>query len=644
MASQQPPSIRHTPQASTRLYSAPPANAMSITAGRLSAATGQDGEQTSETMVTSVEQDPTPNVVKAEPQSGASNLQTVPAVSSDAGLKQHEGPPKKEEDRVADMSLSELPQKPKQITLDNLRTAIDAMDLANLKVYTETACQVLDALRQPMADSKQLEWLKRIKKIREKPQKTRTIVAVAGATGAGKSSLINALLDEEKLLPTSGFRACTAVVTEISYNNSNDPQKAYRAEVEFISQADWHSELNLLFADMVEDEKLSAAYRDANVEAGIAHAKICAVYPDQTNDMLIEKGKAEQLFKREAVLNVLGTTRKISCKNAQDLYKEIRSYLDSKDKDTEEDPKKEKKMAYWPLIKVVKVYTRASVLKQGICLVDLPGIHDANAARSAVATKYMAQASCLWVAAPIKRAVDDEAARKLLGMSSRLQMKLDGMYSSMSFVCTNTDIYELEETLEAFDEDGQIRDIDTRAKRLNGAVQEMKQAVEHLQEQIDDENTALDGIEREIHAWTALQKQQNAGQQVYPPLIPAKRKRGTRSAARKRRQEVVNDDTNEGETADRPPLTASEISWKLADLEHNLRTKTSECEDMDKRLETMEEELSSLEHEKDEASVESPRLCVQKRNQHVRRIVRTDFGNGIREWVFFPFLTSSRQC
>ena len=36
------------------------------------------------------------------------------------------------------------------------------------------------------------------------------------------------------------MRACTAVVTELSYNYED---AAYRAEIEFISPADWRKEL-----------------------------------------------------------------------------------------------------------------------------------------------------------------------------------------------------------------------------------------------------------------------------------------------------------------------------------------------------------------------------------------------------------------
>lgn len=121
------------------------------------------------------------------------------------------------------------------------------------------------------------QWVQQIDNLKKQAVKTRTIIGVVGNMGAGKSSVINAMFDEERLVPTNCMRACTAVVTEISYNNKEKP---YVAQTEFISRADWEKELKVLFQDPLDGErKVSRDCVNEDTDAGIAYAKIKTVYP-----------------------------------------------------------------------------------------------------------------------------------------------------------------------------------------------------------------------------------------------------------------------------------------------------------------------------------------------------------------------------
>jgi len=147
-------------------------------------------------------------------------------------------------------------------------------------------------------------WLERIDKTKKQAVKNRTVVGVVGNTGAGKSSVINALLDEERLVPTNCMRACTAVITEISFNAEPTP---YRATVEFIERSDWERELRILFDELLDGSgHISRECADEDSEAGVAYAKIKAVYPKLTKEM-IEDSSVETLMRHENV-RVLGDT------------------------------------------------------------------------------------------------------------------------------------------------------------------------------------------------------------------------------------------------------------------------------------------------------------------------------------------------
>lgn len=99
-------------------------------------------------------------------------------------------------------------------------------------------------------------------------------IAVAGDTGAGKSSIINALLGETNLIPTSSMRACTAAVTQISWNYEKG--LPYRASILPRLVGEWRRELELCFTD-VRNARETA--HDDESETAVAFQQIAAVYP-----------------------------------------------------------------------------------------------------------------------------------------------------------------------------------------------------------------------------------------------------------------------------------------------------------------------------------------------------------------------------
>lgn len=187
--------------------------------------------------------------------------------------------------------------------------------------------------------------------LRKQAVKTKTIIGVVGNTGAGKSSVINALLDEERIIPTNCMRACTAVVTEISYNETNTP---YHTQIEFIQASDWERELTTLFQDLFDGNgNVSRDCSNPDTEAGIAYAKIKAVYPKKTKEDMVNSSIEKML---EEVSHILGTDREIKETDSSKFYQRLQQFVDSKEKSTG-DKKEKKEMEFWPLIRVVRYCT-----------------------------------------------------------------------------------------------------------------------------------------------------------------------------------------------------------------------------------------------------------------------------------------------
>ncbi|TDZ28938.1 Nuclear GTPase SLIP-GC [Colletotrichum spinosum] len=297
-------------------------------------------------------------------------------------------------------------------------------------------------------------WSKHIQAIRECTSRINEItIGIFGSTGDGKSSTINALLGEGSLLPTNCRKACTACVTELSYNHDEDEDSSYRAEIDFLSPQEWRQEVQLFLAELSSGNDRCEDEDDALVsDASKAIAKTRAVYANMDEEEL-RQSNADQLVNHPVVRDKLGKTKSFKASTAEDLRDLIECFIDS-NHETDDDGG-----AIWPVVKVVRIYTKAEALSNGVTMVDLPGLQDADAARASMAHEYMDKCAGLWIVAPISRAVDNKTATDLMGESFTRQLKLDGSFSAVTFICTKTDGIPLEEAMKDF---GKHLDNDTK--------------------------------------------------------------------------------------------------------------------------------------------------------------------------------------
>ncbi|KAH9904586.1 hypothetical protein F4778DRAFT_69364 [Xylariomycetidae sp. FL2044] len=521
-----------------------------------------------------------------------------------------------------------------------------------LEAGVQTALRLLEQLRPPLAELSTPDsetWSKAIDNLKDRATPTRTVVGVLGNTGTGKSSVINALLDEERLLPTNCLRACTASPTEISYNYSDDPTCLYRAEIEFISPDDWIREMRILFTDLLDGggEVSHEATSNADSEAGIAYAKLKAVYPQKTRDMLAQ-ASPESFADEPAVRTILGSVKKIEDRSAAAIYSRLQHYVDSKEKlggTVDHRKKKGVSMEYWPLIKVVRIYTKADALSTGAVIVDLPGVQDSNAARSAVAMNYRKSCTSLWIVAPITRAVDDKTAKTLLGDSFKRQLKYDGTYSAVTFICSKTDDISITEAADSLHLEEEIAALWNEAERKDKDNKDLKDELRTLNEAKAAYGEQLDDCEARADTWEDLQDMFSQGETVYAPSEnPQKRKRsGARFRARKHAQSSDIDDDDSYSEADsndednsqpcehRLPLSKVQIEQTLASLKSQRKKIREEIRELGGRTMKIREESKRLQTKREELLAETKAICIKGRNEYSRRAIQHDFAMGIKE-------------
>ncbi|XP_072530452.1 nuclear GTPase SLIP-GC-like isoform X2 [Salminus brasiliensis] len=249
----------------------------------------------------------------------------------------------------------------------------------------------------------------------------KTTVGVFGRTGAGKSSLINAILGED-LLPSGTLCACTSVIIQIEANVTDS---SYTAEIEFISKEAWEDELKTILNVLSNDgEEKDSAVIDT------AKNKISALYGEKGLSMTLKDlMKADNFSDIPEFLNC--KPKKIICKKALDLADETQCYV--------QHDRSSPGGWYWPVVKsvTIKVPNCKDLLEHTV-LVDLPGLGDYNKSRDQMWRSKLRDCSTVWIVSEINRAGSDDDAWKIL-TSSITDLAQRGECRSLSFICTKTD-------------------------------------------------------------------------------------------------------------------------------------------------------------------------------------------------------------
>ncbi|KAJ8062131.1 hypothetical protein OCU04_008691 [Sclerotinia nivalis] len=393
------------------------------------------------------------------------------------------------------------------------------------------------------------------------------------------------------------MRASTSVVTEISWNDSDDPEKAFRAEIEFISGTEWKMEMDILLDDLKNATKGEDVSAKSGSEASTAFAKISAVWPGVTLAKL--KGMtSDELFQQiDGVSNHLDCILDIFDSKAKPFSQKINSYIDSNNKQA-----CAKGISYWPLVRCVRIYTKAEILRHGLVLVDLPGLGDSNTGRTQVAEKYAKNLNYVWIVADIVRAIDDQIAKDLMGKSFRRQLLMDGKYDDkyVTFIMTKTDIINTEEVVESLQlREKDLREILAREEEILKEIHDGREALDRKIVKVKKTKKALKELEKS--------KPSKAGK-----AIPRKRKH-------------TEDDRTETEAQSSANLETmdKQISKKKLLMKNKAHAVTS--------MKVMESKLAELKRTLKLIRNEIKAACTQARNNYTQEHLKMDFENGLRE-------------
>ncbi|KAK7748092.1 hypothetical protein SLS53_001344 [Cytospora paraplurivora] len=513
---------------------------------------------------------------------------------------------------------------------------VNKTSIEDLEAGVEVGVQLLESLKTPLqaalenGDTQASHWLNSIEQLQQEAKPARTVVGVV-------------------LLPTNGMRACTASATEISYNYVDDPEQLYRAEIEFIGAQDWYRELRTLLGDLLDGNgQVSRDCTTPDTEACLAYSKIKAVYPHLTREMIASCSPAD-LTQAPSIRSVLGSVKRLKATTSSELFKGLQHYVDSKEKTSGTGNVTE----YWPLIKVVRIFCKADSLSTGAVIVDLPGVQDSNAARAAVAESYMKACTGLWITAAIQRAVDDKTAKNLLGDSFKRQLKYDGTYSAVTFICTKTDDILESEVADSLNIDevgnswAMIEDIRVQQRGLKQKIGDLK----GQKNEIDDH---MEGLDTKSDLWEDLATKLRDGEAVYRPSdnVSKKRKRVTSPRRHQKRRGSVdvraepsdsdssyasdgsdkeNSQSVQNHQENRPPLTEDQIEDELIEIKSQKKDLRKSRKTINEKVSAMKKELSLITSKENALLSEVKSICIKARNDYSRHAIKNDFAMGIKE-------------
>uniref|UniRef100_A0A452RE28 Nuclear GTPase SLIP-GC n=1 Tax=Ursus americanus TaxID=9643 RepID=A0A452RE28_URSAM len=272
----------------------------------------------------------------------------------------------------------------------------------------------------------------------EKPSLDPIYIGLFGSTGAGKSSLINAIIQQAMFLPVSGESICTSCIVQVSSGCCEQ----YEAKIHLLSDQEWKEELKNLTkllhrTEELDREEADAWDRDDAVEEAIW--KLQMFYGNGA-----ERKNYEELL-RAKPKGKIPTSRIITLKaeEAGELSVKLDPYIRTQRRDLLGESAETQ---IWPLIKHVEVsLPKSELIPEGVVLVDIPGTGDFNSKRDEMWKKTIDKCSVIWVISDIERASGGRAHEDLLNESIKACQR--GFCRDVALVVTKTDKLYLPEYL-----------------------------------------------------------------------------------------------------------------------------------------------------------------------------------------------------
>jgi archaellum component FlaC len=227
----------------------------------------------------------------------------------------------------------------------------------------------------------------------------------------------------------------------------------------------------------------------------------------------------------------------------------------------------------------------------------------------------------LWIVAPITRAIDDKAAKNLLGNTFKRQLKYDGIYSAVTFICSKTDDISRIEATESLRLGSQMQEIEDQISDANARRRAFAQDLKAEKDKKRDYIDTIEHIDEQIETYEELQEKLEDGKTVFAPGAKKRKRSSDKFQSRKKsRRGSLSDDDNSSEVDETEPaadpepssepLTAEKVDSKLNELKSLKRESRREKGKLDERIRDLEGQIADIDEEIEKLDASSSGLCI----------------------------------
>ncbi|KAK6068946.1 tat pathway signal sequence [Seiridium cupressi] len=227
-----------------------------------------------------------------------------------------------------------------------------------------------------------------------------------------------------------------------------------------------------------------------------------------------------------------------------------------------------------------------------------------------------------------------------------MQMKLDGRFSNISFICSQTDNIMVNDAVDSLGLQGEHDQLVSTMDSFTKRRPEMEAEMGRLDILCKEQEERFDILEKTLKTWDNLSAKNAAGKRVFAPASTSGKRKPTApktNVAKKRRKaqrssllpesdiEEEEEEEEAGESSgNAPPLTTEQINDKVSQLKEEKKKTQQKHHELEVKLDNIQDHLESLQHEYEKSQQHFVALCIMKRNEYSREAIQNQFAYGIQ--------------